>query len=110
MLKLHLLNTVDDDIDTLAKQIKPLKDMIKPSSSVGFYNNYDEKGSYFQTQFLLAPEVVLKNISENATHLPDTIIVIQKVYGMPATFNSYKIATQSVYNNRIISLITKSGK
>lgn len=101
--KIYQLNKTDFDIDTLDKQLSPIRSYIKPNCRVGFYQNTDDPTLLVELQYVTAPRIISNSLS------PDTLLLIQFTNKPVKTFDHYRVITQNQDNGREISLITKSN-
>ncbi|HEY8784030.1 MAG TPA: hypothetical protein VIM16_20545 [Mucilaginibacter sp.] len=104
LIKCLTLYRIAFDIDTLDRQLGPIKRHITFDSTIGFDTNTDDDNSYqiyIAVKYIMTPQVFLykKNL--------DTLILIQSKQKMIRDFPNYRVIAKSENQESIITLITK---
>jgi hypothetical protein len=99
--KVYHINKIDFEIDLIKKQLKPIKDHIKPGSTVGFDVTTRYAASFMVMEYVMAPQVLVLNSS------PDSVIIMQDKTDKLPDVKHYQIITQSIVGEKEILLILK---
>jgi hypothetical protein len=101
--KLFYINRISFDLDSLSGQLDPIKKCIKANTVVGYKGSKSEETLYGPVSYIMVPQIVVQNFEK------DTLIMIQdKADSIATPPGNYRVLSQNVDGNRVVSLICKN--